>query len=140
MSKRRVVLVFVVVLGGCAADAEPFETDVVVTRAGLASPAPEGTTCLLRMQPAWRSGVNCQVRLTCGDEDLFGGRRVGGYAVCDTDDGAFASADDGERVTDGDPSLHVDVAAGTIRWAGPHDAEEADLRFEGEARATPTWE
>lgn len=134
------VLVTVSLAAGCAADAAPMETDVVVIRAGLASPVAEGAHCVLRMQPAFRQGVNCQVILRCGEEDLFGGRRVGGYAVCDTSEGAFVSATDDERRTDGDPAVQIDLPHGSIGWQGPHDGEDAELRIEGPTRPTSTWE
>ena len=43
-------------LVGCSARAEPLEADLVVASAGPASPVAAGEHCVLRMQPAWRSG------------------------------------------------------------------------------------
>lgn len=146
---RLVFLVALVALvSGCAVDAVPFESDVIVVSAGPASPVAEGTRCVLRMQPAWRQGVNCQVLLRCDtrasnpdevDHDLFGGRRVGGYAVCDAANDAFLSAHDGEPSTDGDPAIHVDVTARTITWRGRGDGETAELRIQGEPRLAAAW-
>jgi hypothetical protein len=126
-------------LGACAAHAAPLEHDVVVSSAGPASPLKVGTACVLRMQPAWRRGVNCQVLLRCGEVDLFGGKRVGGYARCETDANVFLSADDDEPLTDGDPALHVDVATGRLAWRGSHDGESASLRVRGAGRRGPEW-
>ena len=116
----------------------------MVSSAGPGSPAPAGTACTLRMQPAWRSGVNCQVVVRChtahGDEDLFGGTRIGGYAVCDTAAHAFVRAADGENVSDGDPAILVDLPARTLSWRGPHDGETAELSLTSELRTIEPWD
>jgi hypothetical protein len=131
-------------LVGCAADAAPIEVDLVVDVAGSAAPVRAGTTCVLRMQPAWRSGVDCQLVLRClgsgGDEDLFGGHRPGGYAVCDTVDHTFVRALDAEHVRDGDPAVDVDLATGTVTWRGPLPDETATLRMVGEPRPIAAWD
>lgn len=135
--------VWALLAGGCAADAVPLEADLVVEEAGAASPVPVGTSCTLRMQPAWRSGVNCQLVLHCGPgegQDLFGGRRIGGYAVCDTADHAFTHAFDGEHVRDGDPAIDVDLEAGTVSWRGANVDETATLRIAGEPRSIAAWD
>jgi hypothetical protein len=135
---------FLFSLFGCAADAAPLTADVIVESAGAGSPVPADTACTLRMQPAWRSGVNCQVLLRChlpgGDEDLFGGRRIGGYSVCETEDHAFVSATDDENVRDGDPALRVDLGTRTLSWRGPHAEETAELRITGELRPMEAWD
>lgn len=142
---RHLVLAAILALvSGCAVDVAPLESDAVVTRAGVASPVAEGTRCVLRMQPAWRQGVSCQVLLRCdeggdGEQDLFGGRRIGGYAVCEADGHAFLSAHDGEPRTDGDPAIHVDVAARTITWRDRREGATAELRIEGAARLAAAW-
>jgi len=142
---RHAVLVAILALvPGCAADAAPLESDLVVLSAGPASPVSEGTRCVLRMQPAWRQGVSCQVVLRCdeggaAEHDLFGGRRPGGYAVCEAAEHAFLSAHDGEPRTDGDPAIHVDVPARTITWRGRREGETAALRMEGEPRPVAAW-
>lgn len=125
---------------GCAARAEPLEVDLVVAEASPSAPVAAGTACVLRMQPAWRQGVNCQLLVRCGEEDLFGGARVGGYARCDYADDAFLSARDDEPRTDGDPAIDLDVRAGTLAWRGPGDDETARLAFAGATRRGPTWE
>ncbi len=129
---------------GCSADAAPLEADVIVESAGAASPVRAATPCTLRMQPAWRSGVNCQVLLRChlpgGDEDLFGGRRIGGYSVCETAEHAFVSATDDENVRDGDPALRVDLGTRTLSWRGPHAEETAELRITSELRPMEAWD
>jgi hypothetical protein len=120
-------------LVGCTARAEPLDAEVVVTAHGEASPVRTGTRCQLRMRPAWRQGVNCQVLLRCGTEDLFGGRRIGGYAKCDFEDHHFTRALDRERRTDGDPALDLDLQTGILRWEGPNLAETAVLSVVGTA-------
>lgn len=139
-----VLAAILAVLSGCAADAAPLESDVVVTSAGVASPVAQGTRCVLRMQPAWRQGVNCQVLLRCGEgteseHDLFGGRRVGGYAVCEAEGHAFLTAHDGEPRTDGDPAIHVDVASRTITWSDRRAGTTAELHIEGPVRLAAAW-
>lgn len=141
---RHVVLSAILAfVAGCAVDAAPYESDAVVTAAGAASPVAEGTRCVLRMQPAWRQGVTCQVLLRCGGgasaHDLFGGRRIGGYAVCEAAEHAFLSAHDGEPRTDGDPAIHVDVAARAITWRDRRAGETAELRLEGAPRLAAAW-
>jgi hypothetical protein len=137
-------LVLPVLVTACAADAAPIEVDLTVAEAGPGSPVPAGTACTLRMQPAWRSGVNCQLLLRCQhagrDHDLFGGARIGGYSVCDTAAHAFTRAFDGEPVRDGDPALTVDLEARTASWRGPHEGEHAELRFTSELRSIAPWD
>lgn len=129
---------------GCEADAAPIRAELTVEEAGAGSPVPVGTTCSLRMQPAWRSGVNCQVILRCTrggeDVDLFGGRRIGGYAVCETRDHTFTTALDEEPMRDGDPAVSVDLDAGTITWRGPHEGETATLRVVGHVQTIEAWD
>jgi hypothetical protein len=103
-------------LCGCAARAEPIEAAGVVVAAGAAAPVSRGSRCSLRVWPAWRQGVNCQLRLECGGTDLFGGKRIGGYAVCETRDRHFLRARDEEPLRDGDPALDLDVRARRARW------------------------
>jgi hypothetical protein len=116
-------------LTGCAADGAPIEGDLVVTEAGLAAPIAVGTTCTFRLRPAWRQGVDCQLLVTCPSADgtgtdLFGGRRVGGYA-------AFHAAISGYRQfidLDAPGPVH-DVAAFEARYAGLATTQGADLLF-----------
>jgi hypothetical protein len=140
----RPLLPLALLLSACAADAAPLEVDLTVAEAGPGSPVPAGTACTLRMQPAWRSGVNCQLLLRChgpsGEHDLFGGARIGGYSVCDTADHAFTRAFDGEAVRDGDPALTVDLPGRAASWRGPHDGEHAELRFTSELRSIEPWD
>lgn len=135
----RLALFALVPLAACAARAEPLERDVVVTEVGPASPLQVGTACVLRMQPAWRQGVNCQLLLRCGDVNLFGGKRIGGYARCETEANVFVSADDDEPLTDGDPALHVDVTRGRLAWRGPREDERVVLLARGDARRPAEW-
>lgn len=133
-----------VVCLGCEADAAPISAQLTVVEAGVGSPVRVGTTCSLRMQPAWRSGVNCQVILRCSvngeDVDLFGGRRIGGYAVCETREHAFVSAFDGEPMRDGDPAVTVNLDERTITWTGAHDGETASLEVVGDVEVIAAWD
>ena len=114
----------------CAADGASIEGDLVVTEAGPAAPVPVGTACHFRLRPAWRSGVNCQLLVNCPvpDEDLFGGRRVGGYAVCETLDQAFVRAED-DNALDGDPAISLDLPSASLTWRGAREGETASLRI-----------
>lgn len=133
-------------LVGCAADGAPIEGDLVVREAGLAAPVPVGTQCHLRLRPAWRQGVNCQVLVTCdapeGSErptvDLFGGTRVGGYARCETDDHAFLRALDDDRL-DGDPAIDLDLAEGSLDWRDRQPEATLSLALVGATRPT-VWQ
>ena len=134
---------FLLALRGCAADAEAIEGDLVVTEAGLAAPVPVGTACSFRLRPAWRQGVNCQLLVTCpgvdeDGEDLFGGRRVGGYARCETADHAFLRALDDEHL-DENPAIDLDLSEGTLRWRDRAAAQTLTLGVVGESRPT-VWE
>ena len=134
MKKRtRLLTLFALTLltvGGCAADGASLEGELIVTEAGLASPVPIGTTCRFRLRPAWRSGVNCQLLVTCPapDADLFGGRRIGGYAVCETASHSFVRAEDTSAL-DGDPAIVLDLPQGSLEWRGAREAESASLRM-----------
>ncbi len=107
-------LLLAALAAGCAARAEPLEGQGTVIAAGPAAPVAPGSRCL-RLWPAWRQGVNCQLLLQCGRTDLFGGKRVGGYAVCQTRDRHFLRAVD-DQPLDGDPALDLDLVAKRIRW------------------------
>lgn len=121
--------VLIALTSACAADGASIEGELIVTEAGVASPVPIGTACHFRLRPAWRSGVNCQLLVTCPalDEDLFGGRRVGGYAVCETADHAFLQAED-DNALDGDPAIMFDLTATVMTWRGPREGETASLQ------------
>jgi len=130
-------------LPGCAADGAPIEGELVVTEAGLAAPVPVGTACQFRLRPAWRQGVDCQLLVTCpgiddDGEDLFGGRRVGGYARCETADHAVLRALDDDPL-DGDPAIDLDLTAGTLTWRDRAAAQTLTLSVIGESRPT-VWE
>ena len=124
---------------GCAADGAPSEGDLVVTEAGLAAPVPVGTACTFRLRPAWRQGVDCQLLVTCPNDtdgtDLFGGRRVGGYARCETADHAFVRALDDDHL-DGDPAIDLDLGAHTLTWRDRASAQTLTLSIVGETRPT----
>ncbi len=127
-------------LGGCAADGAPIEGALRVTEAGLAAPVVSGTECHFRLRPAWRQGVDCQLLVRCpgvedDGEDLFGGRRVGGYARCETRDHAFLRALDDDPL-DGDPAIDLDLEARTLAWRGPRPDESLRLEIVGETRPT----
>lgn len=126
-------------LGGCAADGAPIEGDLVVTEAGLAAPVPVGTSCSFRLRPAWRQGVDCQLLVTCPNDtdgvDLFGGRRVGGYARCETAEHAFLRALDDQHL-DGDPAIDLDLEAHTLTWRDRAAAQTLTLSIVGDTRPT----
>lgn len=118
-SRNNGVLVLLALAGlasGCAARAEPLQAEGRVIAAGAAAPVPVGSPCSLRLWPAWRQGVNCQLLLACGGVDLFGGKRIGGYAVCETRDRHFLRALDERAVVDGDPALDLDLVRRRIDW------------------------
>lgn len=142
---RRLAIVVVTLsaaVSACAADGAPIEGELLVAEAGLASPVPAGTQCHFRLRPAWRQGVNCQLLVTCppteqdeDGEDLFGGRRIGGYANCDTAEHAFLTALDVDP-HDGDPAIELDLGDGTLRWRGRRAEETATLTLVGATRPT----
>jgi hypothetical protein len=120
---------------GCAADAAPITADVHVVSASAGAPVDVGATCALEVVPDYRSGVNCHVSLVCGDVSLFGGQRIGGYAVCTTADHRFLTATDTETtVRDGDPAFVLDVEAGTIRWRDGRPEQQVELAIDGPVR------
>lgn len=129
-------------LVGCSADGAPIEGDLVVSEAGLASPVAAGTACRFRLRPAWRQGVDCQLLVTCpateldeDGEDLFGGRRAGGYARCETADHAFLRALDDDPL-DGDPAIDLDLRERALTWRGSRPGQTATLTLVGETRPT----
>jgi len=113
---RIAIVIILALAAGCAARAEPVEAAGRVVASGTRAPVPRGSRCSLGLWPAWRQGVNCQLRLECGGTDLFGGKRVGGYAVCETRDRHFLRAIDEEPLRDGDPALDLDLRARRVRW------------------------
>lgn len=96
-----------------------------------------GDACRLWVEPAQKLGVNCRITLRCGHVEVYGGERLGGYAMCDTDEQGFATvaAEDGTSPRDGDPTLDFDAPAGTITvtdvrprsWAVTATFEAADV-------------
>jgi hypothetical protein len=107
-------------LGGCAANAAPVTLDAHVVAVAGDVAVRAGQACQVTLRPDWRQGVNCHVDVVCGGTSLFGGKRLGGYARCDTKDGAFLSAEDDRTTTqDGDPALALD--RGTPRWVVKDD-------------------
>ena len=126
------VLVLGVVMVGCAADAEPMTAAVRVVSAAAGAPVDVGDACALEVTPDYRSGVNCRLSLVCGETSLFGAQRGGGYAVCTTADRRFLTATDGETTArDGDPSLLLDVEAGTLRWRDGSPEQTVELVIVG---------
>jgi hypothetical protein len=121
IEKRSALLVLVLLATGCAARAEPLEAEGRVVAAG--APVRVGSACSLRLWPAWRQGVNCQLLLACGGVDLFGGKRIGGYAVCETRDRHFLRALDERAVVDGDPALDLDLVRRRIDWRDGGEGE-----------------
>jgi hypothetical protein len=135
-------------LAACAADGAPIEGTLVVTEAGPEAPVAIGTECHFRLRPAWRQGVDCQLLVQCpgsdevgadeDGEDLFGGRRIGGYARCETADHAFLRALDDDPL-DGDPAIDLDLAAGTLAWRDRRPTQTLALTLVGPTRPT-VWD
>ena len=100
-----------------------------------------GSTVLLACAIGARFSGDPRVLLegTESEQDLFGGRRVGGYAVCEAEGHAFLTAHDGEPGTDGDPAIHVDVASRTITWRDRRAGTTAELHIEGPVRLAAAW-
>lgn len=73
-----------------------------------------GAECSVDVRPARLHGdINCKVRVRCGGELIYGGSGAG-FARCEVQDGALVSASDtGSSLSDGDPVLKLDLAAGS---------------------------
>lgn len=87
------------------------------------APAEEGARCEVRVLPVAANVFNCVVRVMCDGVVLYpDGAQAAGYAPCSVVDGIVMRAED-EDVTsaDGDPALHVDLAARhvSVRDDGP---------------------
>ena len=68
------------------------------------------------------------------ETSLFGGHRIGGYAVCTTADHRFLTATATETTgRDGDPALLLDVEAGIIRWRDGRPEQTVELTIDGPA-------
>ncbi len=119
-----------------AARAEPLEAEGRVVAAGAGAPVGIGSPCRLRLWPAWRQGVNCQLLLECGGVDLFGGKRIGGYAVCETRARHFLRALDDRAVVDGDPALDLDLVRRRIEWRDGGEAATLAIALHA-VRETP---
>jgi hypothetical protein len=133
MRRMIAALVLVLIGTGCAADADPMTASVHVASATAGAPVDVGDACTLELTPDFRQGVNCHVSLVCGETSLFGGQRVGGYSVCTTADRRFLTATDGETSAgDGDPSLIVDIEAGTLRWRDGNPEQTVELTIDPE--------
>ncbi|MFK8000900.1 MAG: hypothetical protein AB8H86_14980 [Polyangiales bacterium] len=81
------------------------------------APAEEGARCEVRVLPVAANIFNCVVRVMCDGVVLYpDGAQSAGYAPCAVEDGIVTRAED-EDVTsaDGDPALHVDLAARHVR-------------------------
>ena len=76
-----------------------------------------GEHCEVHIRDAYKFGLNCRINVMCGGVQLYGGKRLGGYALCelDADDHAARSLEENISREDGDPAIDLDVAAGTVR-------------------------
>ncbi|MFT5356401.1 MAG: hypothetical protein ACI9KE_003626 [Polyangiales bacterium] len=81
------------------------------------APAEEGARCEVRVLPVAANIFNCVVRVMCDGVVLYpDGAQAAGYAPCSVENGIVTRAQD-EDVTsaDGDPAMHVDLAARHVR-------------------------
>ena len=73
-----------------------------------------GARCSMELMPALtRSGYSCRLFVRCGDKVLYGGERTG-FADCMGSPENLQAEDEGFSMEDGDPKLHLDLAAGTL--------------------------
>lgn len=79
------------------------------------APVAKGDTCTLSVKSAYGgSGLNCRAHLRCGDKVLYG-KGLGGFLVCNIDDGkpTFARDEDpssgGSSGDLGDPRFELDL-------------------------------
>lgn len=88
-------------------------------------------SCTLRVQPELDEAPNnCRVLVRCEGELLYGADTTG-YARCEVDDeGRVVRATDPSARTDGDPELHFDREAGTLRLRDELAAGEWTARFQ----------
>ena len=88
------------------------------------APVAKGTACTVTVVPAIAGqGLNCQVRVQCGDHRIYGESGVG-FVTCGIDDRRPNRARDddptprakpgGEPVVAGDPRLVLDLPKGTV--------------------------
>lgn len=79
--------------------------------------AREGEACTVTVEPRGtspsRSG-NCRVRVRCGRRFLYGAG-TSGWNVCEVDDELAPVGARDPRADDGDPTLDLDLRAGTLR-------------------------
>jgi hypothetical protein len=99
-----------------SADSVPPFDAVVARKARVTgrtgAPPFAAATCDLRVSPAYRTGHNCRVVLTCGGRAVYGGV-AGGFDDCALVDGRPVSFVDAYPTpTDGDPELNCDLQAG----------------------------
>ena len=76
-----------------------------------------GERCEVKVTDAYKFGLNCRISVVCAGQQLYGGKRLGGYALCELDahDHAARSLEENISREDGDPAIDLDVAAGTVR-------------------------
>lgn len=79
---------------------------------------PPDASCDVRVLPvADSSGFNCLVRVVCGGVVVYPNRsQTAGYVACEVDERGPRSAQDSmPSVRDGDPSVTLDLASGTVQ-------------------------
>jgi hypothetical protein len=76
-----------------------------------------GERCQVQVSEAYKFGLNCRINVMCDGHQLYGGKRLGGYAVCALGDSGTArsSLEDQLSTKDGDPAIALDVDKGTVR-------------------------
>ncbi len=89
------------------------------------------TACSIeaRFLESTRGGPRCKTQLSCGSRVLYG-RGNSGLGPCEIEDGAIARfADEEETHQDGDPSLILQVADGSIRLSDSPSQQSFSMTF-----------
>jgi serine/threonine-protein kinase len=102
------------------------------------SPMGEGAQCTMAIGFALGCGFNCRLRLTCGQEVIYGAR-ASGYNGCRVTQGtgqlpAIEAHDNGISPEDGDPRIDLWTAAGRVTVAD----EVGGVTWSATFQLTPT--
>lgn len=85
-----------------------------VTQATGQAPVAQGATCTVNTVPDTPNpGGSCRVFIRCGDKAIYGGASTG-FAACTGKGATLDAVDNGYTMDDGDPRLHLDMAAKQI--------------------------
>jgi hypothetical protein len=85
----------------------------VTEATGATAPAAAGDACTVQLQPGY--GVHDGwLTVDCGGRRLVGWDVLGGVSCATSDAGLRTCRDDGPIAEDGDPTMHLDEAAGTV--------------------------